>query len=179
MIIPPASSVSSEERVLSALAHASVVLFGWGIIAPLIIWIMQRRKSPFVAFHALQALVYQMFQTVYWLVYYFFLMLLTMIVFIGIFAVFDQAGSSSSPLIVFLPQIIIFGGIFLGFALYAALGVLGAALTLVRKEFRYPILGRWLENYLSQPLPTESTMTPPPPAEHAEPDTGLQTREAV
>jgi uncharacterized Tic20 family protein len=178
MIIPPASSVSSEERLLSALAHASVLLFSMGFIVPLIIWITQRKKSAFVAFHALQALVYQLFQMVYWYVFSFFLFLLMMAVFMGFITVFERA-DSSSPVIFLLPQITIFGGMFLGFALYAFFGLLGAVLTLSRKEYRYPILGRWLEKYLTQPPAVGNPATPLPPADHPEPDTALQTKEAA
>lgn len=151
MIIPSARSVSSDERILAALAHASVLLPGWGYLAPLIIWIIQRKKSAFVTFHALQALVYQLFQMVYWLVIFFFLFVLMMSVFMGSFAAIDRSGSSSSPFLFFLPQMIMFGGMVLGFALYAIFGILGGILTLARKDYRYPILGHWLERYLSQP----------------------------
>ncbi len=159
MIIPSAGSVSSDERALAALAHASVILPGFGFTVPLIIWIVQRKKSTFVTFHALQALLYQLFQTVFWWIYSIFLFALMMAAMMGSIATIDSQGSPSSPFLFFLPQIIIFGGIFLGFALFAFLGILGGILTLARKDYRYPVLGHWLERYLSQ-SPKAGAQTP-------------------
>ena len=54
---------SSDERTWGSLSHASALLnlFGGvgGIIAALAIWLTQREKSAWVAFQALQALVFQ------------------------------------------------------------------------------------------------------------------------
>jgi hypothetical protein len=56
-------STSQHERVLAALAHGSILLaaaFGvGGIVAALLIWLLQRGKSAYVAAQALQALDYQ------------------------------------------------------------------------------------------------------------------------
>jgi uncharacterized Tic20 family protein len=151
MVIPPADSAKSDERIMAALAHGSVMLFGWGFFAPLIIWITYRKKSTFVTFHALQALVYQLFQTVYWWIYYGILITGVVIGMMASFTAAEQTGDLSSPYGFISLQIIFLAGIFLGFALYALFGVLGAILTLARKDYRYPILGRWLERYLSRP----------------------------
>jgi uncharacterized Tic20 family protein len=57
-------TISQDERMLAALAHGSILLgiptngIG-GIGAALLIWLTQRDRSPYVAFQALQALVYQ------------------------------------------------------------------------------------------------------------------------
>jgi uncharacterized Tic20 family protein len=53
---------SDDERMLAALAHASIIMNGFsggGIIAAAAIWATQRGRSPFVARHALQALLFQ------------------------------------------------------------------------------------------------------------------------
>lgn len=56
---------TNDERVMAGLAHASIVLnlltggLG-GIIAALVIWLTQRRESPWVGFQAVQALAYQL-----------------------------------------------------------------------------------------------------------------------
>ena len=63
-VLPGVPPHSSDERTMAALAHASAVLnFITGIggpIAALVIWATQREKSPWVAFHALQSLVFQL-----------------------------------------------------------------------------------------------------------------------
>ncbi len=70
---------SSSERTWAALAHASVlVTFALGIstgglavvlaaLVPLVIWLSFRDRSPFVAFHAMQATVFQLAALVAWL----------------------------------------------------------------------------------------------------------------
>ncbi|MFQ5344259.1 MAG: DUF4870 domain-containing protein [Anaerolineae bacterium] len=57
--------LSDDERTLAGLAHASIILnlvtsgLG-GPIGALVIWLVKRDDSPWVAFQALQALVYQL-----------------------------------------------------------------------------------------------------------------------
>lgn len=71
-IAPETSSVpSDDDRAWAAIAHASAlvtVLFGIltggalclvGPIVPLVIWLVFRERSPFVARHALQATIFQ------------------------------------------------------------------------------------------------------------------------
>jgi uncharacterized Tic20 family protein len=179
MIIPSASTASSDERILAALAHASVLLPGWGFLGPLIIWIIQRKKSAFVTFHALQALVYQLFQMIYWMVLSIILGVLMMTFGILSASAIDRPGPSPSPFLFFLPQMIMFGGMILGFAFYDIFGVLGGILTLARKDYRYPILGRWMEKYLSQPSKSGGTESGSHQAATQAPDFDLQTREAA
>jgi len=60
---PHVSFHSSDERTWGAFAHASalMVLAGGigGILSALVIWLTQKEKSAWVAFHALQSLVFQ------------------------------------------------------------------------------------------------------------------------
>jgi uncharacterized Tic20 family protein len=48
-----------DERIMAAISHASIITSGFGIVAAAIIWLMQREKSSYVRFQALQALAYQ------------------------------------------------------------------------------------------------------------------------
>jgi len=52
----PATTITQDERTMATLAHALQVVGWW--VAPLIIF-LTRRKSRFVSFHALQALLLQ------------------------------------------------------------------------------------------------------------------------
>lgn len=52
----PETSITQDERTMATLAHALQVAGWW--IAPLVIFLLQR-KSRFVSFHALQALLLQ------------------------------------------------------------------------------------------------------------------------
>lgn len=77
---PPARETgpTDNERTWAALAHASVLLtFALGVLtgglavvvaalAPLVIWLAFRDRSRFVAFHAMQATVFQLGSLVAW-----------------------------------------------------------------------------------------------------------------
>jgi uncharacterized Tic20 family protein len=57
---------SGEERTWAVLAHLLAIGgfmtgFGWlGWVGPLVVWVKRRQLGPFVAFHALQALFFQL-----------------------------------------------------------------------------------------------------------------------
>lgn len=48
-----------DERIMAAISHASIIAGGFGIVAAAVIWLVQREKSSYVRFQALQATVYQ------------------------------------------------------------------------------------------------------------------------
>lgn len=64
MIIPdpipgaPSAVEPQENRLLAALAHLSFITGFW-LIAPIAIYVVKRKESRFVAFHALQAVLVQ------------------------------------------------------------------------------------------------------------------------
>ncbi|MCW5936906.1 MAG: DUF4870 domain-containing protein [Fimbriimonadaceae bacterium] len=58
---------SSEEKTWGALAHVLGMVGGWvgfGWVVALVVWMVYKDKSRFVAFHALQALLFQVALTV-------------------------------------------------------------------------------------------------------------------
>jgi uncharacterized Tic20 family protein len=64
-------STTHEERVMAALAHVGIIANGFnllGIIAAALLWSTQRKQSPYVAEHALQALVFQVISLLVFLV---------------------------------------------------------------------------------------------------------------
>jgi uncharacterized Tic20 family protein len=68
--LPPfdTRAASEEERVFAALAHMGVFANGFallGIIGALLIWASQGKRSAYVAAHALQALVFQVFMLLF------------------------------------------------------------------------------------------------------------------
>ncbi len=50
---------NSTEKLLALIAHLGYFSAVGFIFAPLIIWLVQKNESPYVASHALQALIYQ------------------------------------------------------------------------------------------------------------------------
>ena len=55
---------SSDERLMAAIAHGSVVLTGPGIAVSVLIWLAQKEKSLYAAAQAMQAAVYQLLGTI-------------------------------------------------------------------------------------------------------------------
>ena len=76
---PTGAGVTSNERTWAVLAHASILLtFALGLssgglavivaaLIPLAIWLAFRDRSPFVAFHALQATLFQLGALAVWI----------------------------------------------------------------------------------------------------------------
>lgn len=155
------AGATQDERILAALAHASVIIPLWGLIGAVAIWATQREKSRFVGFQALQGTAYQLTLFVGGLLG----MACYMCAFLGTFlgsllltpiaiSVAESATDVSigvvlAMMINFFPFCII--GIFilvgLAFVLY---GLYGAVRVLQGQDFRYAIIGSRLERYLSQ-----------------------------
>jgi uncharacterized Tic20 family protein len=143
---------TQDERVMAAVAHATIVFSAAGLIGPLIIWGTQREKSEFLAFQALQAAVYQFLLLLVGLLAgalymcSFFSVPVTAL----LFAPFDEAAALSLP---FLPFSCIVGILFLfllAWLAYVGYGLFGALSVLQGRDFRYVFLGPWLERYLEQ-----------------------------
>ena len=135
---------STESRLLAALAHASVVAQGIGILVGVLVYIFQRDKSHYAAFQALQAAVYQLINLIItiglwmcWGVFY----ALSMIPLIRQIETNPDApppaifwismGSMVIPLLYML--------------LITMYGLWGGVSTWQGKDFRYFLIGSWLE----------------------------------
>ena len=140
---------SSDERLWAALAHFSAVLFGWGLVAPLIIWTVQRGKSAYIRYQSLQALGYQVTMAAVWLLMGILLPILMFILIFVLLMIEEAAGTGSDELFSAFMPLIMFGAIFGAFGLYMALGIVGAIACLLGRNFHYPLLGGWLERYLA------------------------------
>lgn len=132
-----------ESRLLAALAHGSVVMQGMGIVVGILVYINQRGKSQYAAYQALQAAVYQLINLiivgalwVIWGVFYAFAMI----------PIINSSANNAAPPPLFW---ISFGSMVIPFIVMLVVVVAGlwAALrTWQGKEFRYPVLGHWLEH---------------------------------
>jgi uncharacterized Tic20 family protein len=143
-------SVGQDERVLAGLAHGSILLGVFtsgigGIVAALIIWLVQKEKSAYVAAQALQALVYQV------------------VVFLGTMLVWCCWGVVW--LVLFLPpllanpeayQVTPPSGLWIGlilmiipigvWGLAILYGLWGAVRCLGGHDFQYAVVGNWLKS---------------------------------
>ena len=66
MSVDPASNneINSDDRIMALLAY--ILGFFIGFVGPLVIYVVKKDKSPFVAYHALQAII---FHAVIWVGY--------------------------------------------------------------------------------------------------------------
>lgn len=145
---------TSDEKVLAALAHASVLLSFLGPIGATIVWAVQRNKSKYVRYHALQAMGYQALTFWAW----FISMFVFMFGFIGLSLVITIATSESSifpPEAMFFIQPVIMLVIFGMWGLMFLIGFIGAIFCILGKDFRYPVIGDWLQRKLFNDQNTE------------------------
>ena len=140
--------VSQEERTMAALAHGSILLgvltsgVG-GIFVAMIIWLNQREKSAYVAYQALQALVYQtsvLFLTV--IGFCLWGMVFTFSIIPPMFANPELYQYSPPPTMWFGMSMLIFPcGLWLITILY---GVWGAIRSYSGDDFKYIVVGKLL-----------------------------------
>lgn len=153
--------VTDDERLWAAVAHASawITLFG-GIVSvgavlplsifiPLAIYFIFRKKSDYIAFHALQAFVLQLIGTVgaaallavggvVWGVGMI-VALLAVLALVGFVLVplWGLVGLGLLAVVVLLPLIMVF------------YGTLGAVECFRGRDFRYPYISRWIDRQLA------------------------------
>jgi len=136
-----------DERIMAAISHASIIAGGFGIVAATVIWLMQKEKSNYVRFQALQATAYQ-----------FVGMLATIILwacwgcFYGLSfipIIRNPQGYEDAPPPIFwialissvLPLVIM--------GLWWLYGLYGGLRTLQGRDFKYSILGSMVQRYTS------------------------------
>ncbi len=140
--IPPQPMSPGDERTWGMLSHLSVLLnlvtgFG-GPIAALIIYLVYRDRSRFVAYHALQAMV---FQLIWWFGGGVLIGLMWAIVgalsaiLVGI--VLIPVAACITPILVLMPA---------GALIY---GVVGAVQTSQGQDFKYWLAGDWVRGTLT------------------------------
>lgn len=134
---------STEARLLAALAHASVMLQGIGLLVGVVVYVNQREKSVYAAFQGLQAAVYQLVAIIIvinvwlaWTIFYF-------LTFIPLFQFFEANPDGPLPPIFWIGL----GSMLIPFAIMLVVGLYGlwGAFRVWRgKEFRYMLIGPWL-----------------------------------
>jgi uncharacterized Tic20 family protein len=157
-----ASATTQDERILAALAHASIILPFWGLIGSIVIWATQREESAFVGFQALQGVAYQMILVLGAFVggacyacSFFGLFLLMPVGILAAEGMADPfaAGGLVAVLVTFattfFPFCIMSLFVLIGFA-FVLYGLYGAVRVLQGHHFRYAVVGRRLEEYLNR-----------------------------
>jgi len=143
---------STEERVWAVLSHLSAIGFGVGIFVPIIGWSSQRGKSSYATFQSLQALGYQSLGYTIWI-----LSVLVIVVAQSIKIFSDMLTAAANGADFERLVSLAMGGQFavmIGLiALYVAFPAVAALACALGRDFRYPILGKRLANYLGYDAP--------------------------
>lgn len=131
---------STENRLLAALAHGSIVAQGVGILVGVVVYVTQREKSRYAAFQALQAAVFQLINLIItlglWLVWG---------VFYGLSMIPLMQQANNDPPVIFWIALISMVIPLAYMTLVGLYGLWGAVRTWQGKDFRYLFIGSWLE----------------------------------
>ena len=141
-------SPASDDRMMAAVAHF------FGPLGATIVWATQKDRSHYVRFQALQALCFD-FVALIVITALMFLVVgaISMGIFGSIYAVASEPSSEQAPSVIF------FSAMALPFAGLACALPLSLVITVVRsiaafslisgRDFRYPVIGSWLEGFLA------------------------------
>ena len=139
------SDIGQNERVMAALSHAAIFLSIPGMLVPLILWMVERGKSPYAVRQSIQALIWQAIVHLFTLL---FSILLAVLYVAGVFFMLSPQESA-------LPQnsVIIMSILFTVGILIVALLVLAASvystIAIIRtaqgRDFNYRLIGKWVK----------------------------------
>jgi uncharacterized Tic20 family protein len=131
--------------LLAAISHASVIFTNIGFLIPIGIYLTQKKKSSYLGFQALQALIWQIVMFVF--------TLLTSSCMVGSIFIpvllatssqnerlLELSGGSIFFAVIISVFLMIFGN--LAFIIY---GIIGAIMTYQGKDFRYIFIGNRIE----------------------------------
>ncbi len=153
----PQAAANQDDRIWAAIAHGSGFFVFFGPIIPVILWFTQRKKSAYIAFQALQAMVYQslFFWTWVLLIPLLMIVIVAIMVLVGIVVARDP---NNAFLMGFLPQLLIWGTMLGTFLVYTGIGVWGAIASLMGRDFRYPFFGERMARMLDYHGPDTASL---------------------
>lgn len=142
---------SHEERVAVSMGHFGIVYPLWGMLVPFVFLAARGGRSRYLKFESLQIIVFQAISTLMTLglgALAFLILLAALLPFvINSSAAF---GPSMESLFAFLIFLICLMVILLVVPLYQILGQWAGLRVLQGREYRYPLVGRWVEGWLAK-----------------------------
>ncbi len=130
---------TSEEKLWAVISHLSAFLSGTGLLMPAFAWVEHRKKSKYVAFHALQAFSYQSLGYTLWAL----AALLVLIVLSIATLPMLKAGEGLNLWII--SHVLVTVGLY---GLYLLIPIVGAVMCIMGRDFRYPTIGKRLARYI-------------------------------
>jgi uncharacterized Tic20 family protein len=141
-----------EFRWVAAMGHFSILILFWGMLAPLTAWILPGKHSLFLRFQSIQTLVFQAATTALYFVALFlyavsFFLLITAL---GAFGTFDLDSAAGIVGILVLGGTLLFSFVLiLSIPLLHILGQWAGYRLLKGEDYRYPLIGRWVDKWSS------------------------------
>lgn len=145
-------NTEKEEVIIAATMHLCSIIPFLGMIAPLIVWLTKKDRSFFLSFHCLQSIIYQATGIIIFITGMILYILSFFIVFISIFILTAINGGSEPGPIIFLViaiPFIVFFLLFFFFFAFILYGIVGFITTLVKRDFKYIIIGNWVKKYMA------------------------------
>lgn len=140
------SELTTNEKLMAAVAHAGIVLMPFGIALPAMVWGLQSKKSAYVRSQAIQALAFQICYNVVALLGSL-LALIISLIFITILNRHVTDMQQAQNLTFWLALIPLMLLVLLT-VVFNILGIAACIYTIFGKDFRYPWIGSKVANYL-------------------------------
>jgi uncharacterized Tic20 family protein len=141
-----------EDRWVAAMGHFAVIIQLWGILPPIIAWIMQAKRSSFLKFQSIQTVVFQGLVTLFSLaagaVYMFGFLGFAVLTGFGEAAAMDSSANIAG-LIFLLGSMLIALLMVLVIPLFHITGQWAGYRVLKGDDYRYPLLGKLVERWVS------------------------------
>ena len=162
---PSSMNEEREAQWVAAMGHFSVIIFLWGLLAPLTSWMVQGRRNAFLKFQSIQTTIYQIIVNILFLV-------MSLIFWLGTIPVLilqSQMGASNSnseavmaAFALFFVFLLIGLVMLLVLPAFHILGEVAGYRVLKGKNYHYPIIGKLVEKRManSDGVRAESRLTP-------------------
>ena len=145
-----------EDRWVTAMGHFAVIIMLWGALAPLTAWILQGKRSLFLKFQSLQAVVFHGVVVVLYFgsSFVYFAGFVAFVVLAGLGKAFSGTEAVSIVgLVFFLITMIVAALVTLVIPLFHITGQWAGYRTLKGDDYRYPVIGKWLEKRVMNSVP--------------------------
>ncbi len=140
---------AAEERWLASMGHFAVIQPIWGLVGPLYLWLSEGKRSPYLRFQSAQTVLYQALFNLLYLGTFILSFLLLFLTF-SLTSMTHSLGGEGAALAGLMVMTCCMGPSALIVPLFHILGQWAGLRVLQGHDFRYPLLGRLIENRLSK-----------------------------
>ena len=142
-----------EFRWVAAMGHFSILVMIWGMLAPLTAWILQGKNNLFLKFQSIQTLIYQGVTTVLFFVGGFLYLFGIVLLFVSMATIGEPDFNSSTGIlsvVIMGAALLISAALILSVPLLHILGQWAGYRVLKGDNYRYPLIGRFVEKRISR-----------------------------